>query len=277
MKDILIKMNSLLRQFKFGKTANVLLRNTSFMGMMKPMAVGRQLQSTSLTSPLRFVMSTNAPQHKNVMRSGYEGSGYYVEQMLTGCLAIYSYYIESGDDCFLIDPLFDTDQYNHLIKNRGKTLKGIFISHYHADYVSGQYELQKQHGCKIYMGPKSVSTDVVVTMKEKERISLGKVTLECWHTPGHTEESSCLVVIDDAGKRDTIFTGDTLFLNEVGRPDLAVKTDLTAEDLAKLLYNSLDKLKTLNDDIRIYPGHGSGSACGKSIGSGDYCTLGAQK
>ena len=114
-------------------------------------------------------------------------------------------------------------------------------------------------------------------MKDKERISLGKVTLELWHTPGHTEESSCLVVIDDTGKRDTIFTGDTLFLNEVGRPDLAVKTDLTAEDLANLLYDSLTKLKTLNDDLRIYPGHGSGSACGKSIGKGDFCTLGTQK
>ena len=103
------------------------------------------------------------------------------------------------------------------------------------------------------------------------------MTLECWHTPGHTEESSCLVVIDDTGKKDTIFTGDTLFLNEVGRPDLAVKTNLTAEDLANMLHDSLEKLKTLNDDLRIYPGHGSGSACGKSIGKGDFCTLGTQK
>ena len=127
------------------------------------------------------------------------------------------------------------------------------------------------------MGPGSIATQSVVPLKDKERINLGKVTLECWHTPGHTEESSCLVVIDDTGKRDTIFTGDTLFLNEVGRPDLAVKTNLTAEDLANMLHDSLEKLKTLNDDLRIYPGHGSGSACGKSIGKGDFCTLGTQK
>ena len=177
----------------------------------------------------------------------------------------------------MIDPLFDTQQYIHLIESRNKKLKGIFISHYHADYVSGQHELQKKYNCKIFMGPSSISTDTVVTMKDKERISLGKVFLECWHTPGHTEESSCLVLVNDQGKRDTIFTGDTVFLNEVGRPDLAVKTNLTAKDLAEMLYDSLQKLKTLNDDIRIYPGHGSGSACGKSIGQGDFCSLGTQK
>lgn len=127
------------------------------------------------------------------------------------------------------------------------------------------------------MGPKSVAAEGVVTLKDKERIRLGNVTLECWHTPGHTEESSCLVVVDNTGRNDTIFTGDTLFLNEVGRPDLAVKTNLTAENLAELLYDSLQKVKTLNDDIRIYPGHGSGSACGKSIGKGDFCSLGTQK
>jgi glyoxylase-like metal-dependent hydrolase (beta-lactamase superfamily II)/rhodanese-related sulfurtransferase len=224
-----------------------------------------------------FPMSTQAFQHKNTIKSSYEGSGFYVEQLFTGCLAIYSYYIESGNECFLVDPLFDISEYNELIKSRGKQLKGIFISHYHADYLSGQHELQKQHKCKIFMGPKSIATDTVVTMKEKERIKLGSVELECWHTPGHTEESSCLVLINSEGKRDTIFTGDTIFLNEVGRPDLAVKTNLSAADLASMLFDSLQKLKTLNDDLRIYPGHGSGSACGKSIGKGDYCSLGTQK
>lgn len=126
------------------------------------------------------------------------------------------------------------------------------------------------------MGPRSIATETVVTMKEQERIKLGAVELECWHTPGHTEESSCLVLINSEGKRDTIFTGDTLFLNEVGRPDLAVKTNLTAADLAAMLYESLQKLKALNDNIRIYPGHGSGSACGKSIGKGDFCDLQTQ-
>lgn len=168
-------------------------------------------------------------------------------------------------------------EYNSLITSRGKKLKGIFISHYHADYLSGQHELQKKYQCKIYMGPRAIPTDTVVSLKDKETISLGKVKLECWHTPGHTEESSCLVLVNSEGKRDTIFTGDTLFLNEVGRPDLAVKTNLSAADLAELLFDSLQKLKTLNDDLRIYPGHGSGSACGKSIGKGDYCSLGTQK
>jgi glyoxylase-like metal-dependent hydrolase (beta-lactamase superfamily II) len=176
-----------------------------------------------------------------------------------------------------VDPLFDVGEYNAIIKARGKKLKGIFVSHYHADYLSGQYELQKTHQCKIYMGPKAIPTDAVVSLKDKEAISLGKVKLECWHTPGHTEESSCLVLVNADGKRDTVFTGDTLFLNEVGRPDLAVKSNLSASDLAALLYESLQKLKTLNDDIRIYPGHGSGSACGKSIGKGDFCSLGTQK
>ena len=108
-------------------------------------------------------------------------------------------------------------------------------------------------------------------------IRLGSINLECLHTPGHTEESSCLVLHDAKGARRTVFTGDTVFLGEVGRPDLAVKTDLTSQDLASMLYDSLQRLKTLPDDIRIYPAHGAGSSCGKSIGAGDFCTLGAQK
>ena len=164
-----------------------------------------------------------------------------------------------------------------LIKERKKKLKGIFISHYHADYVSGQHELQKMFGGKIYMGPKSLPSETIHTMKDGEKIQLGGISLECLHTPGHTEESSCLVLHDSKGKRDTVFTGDTVFLGEVGRPDLAVKTNLTSEDLASMLYDSLQKIKALPDDIRIYPGHGAGSSCGKSIGAGDFCTLGTQK
>jgi len=106
---------------------------------------------------------------------------------------------------------------------------------------------------------------------------LGNIKFEVWHTPGHTEESSCLLLIDKNGKRNSLFTGDTVFLNEVGRPDLAVKTNLSAADLASMLFDSLQKLKTLEDNIRILPGHGSGSACGKSIGKGDSCNLGTQK
>ena len=127
----------------------------------------------------------------------------------------------------MVDPLFDIAAYNSLIESRGKTLKGIFITHYHADYLSGQNELSKIHKCKIYMGPESIPIETVATLNDKENISLGKIKLECWHTPGHTEESSCLVLVNADGKRDSIFTGDTVFLNEVGRPDLAVKTNLS--------------------------------------------------
>lgn len=270
-------MQGLKKSLKFAFSARLLFRSTLSMSMVKPTAFNYKWQSPSLTTPLRWSMSTHEFHHKNAIKSSYDGPGYYVEQMLYGCLAIYSYYIESGDDCFLVDPLLDTTQYNELITSRGKKLKGIFSTHYHADYVSGMYDLQKQHGCKIYMGPKATPGEGLVVLKDKETIKLGNVTLECWHTPGHTEESSCLVVVGNNGKRDTLFSGDTVFLNEVGRPDLAVKTNLSAEDLAKLLFESIQKLKTLNDDIRIYPGHGSGSSCGKSIGKGDFCSLGTQK
>jgi hydroxyacylglutathione hydrolase len=154
---------------------------------------------------------------------------------------------------------------------------GIFSTHYHADFVSGKYDLQKQHKCKIYMGPKAAAGEGLAILEDKATLKVGNITLECWHTPGHTEESSCLVVIDSKGKRDTVFTGDTVFLNEVGRPDLAIKTNLTAENLAEMLYDSLQKFKNLDDNIRIYPGHGSGSSCGKAIGAGDFCTVGNQK
>jgi glyoxylase-like metal-dependent hydrolase (beta-lactamase superfamily II) len=122
-------------------------------------------------------MSSIASFDNNVVKSSYEGPGFHVQQLYTGCLAIYSYYIESGNDCFLVDPLLDSQQYKDLIATRRKTLKGIFISHYHADYVSGQYELQKKYNCKIYMGPTSIPTETVVSLKDKETVNLGKVKL----------------------------------------------------------------------------------------------------
>ena len=222
-------------------------------------------------------MSSQYTNHQNQFKSTYDGNGFRLQQIFTGCLAIYSYYIESGDDCFIIDPLFDIKEYLDLISQRGKTLKGIFLTHYHADYVSGQHALIKKLGGQIFMGPNSVASDTVHSMKDGEVIKLGNITLECLHTPGHTEESSCLILNDAAGKKDAAFTGDTVFLNEVGRPDLAVKTSLTKEDLAGMLFDSLQKIKKLPDSLRIYPGHGAGSSCGKSIGAGDFCNLGTQK
>ncbi len=188
----------MIRNFKTSSLLKSFLRNT------QKTLFARSLPATSLFRPNnpspflfapRFSMSTQA-LHKNVTKSSYEGPGFYMEQLFTGCLAIYSYYIESGSECFLVDPLFDISEYNSLIKSRGKTLKGIFISHYHADYLSGQNELAKIHKCKIYMGPRSIPTETVVTLNDKETIPLGKIKLECWHTPGHTEESSCLALVN---------------------------------------------------------------------------------
>ena len=127
------------------------------------------------------------------------------------------------------------------------------------------------------MGPKALEENGITVMKNGDQITLGNIKLGCMHTPGHTEESSCLLVNNQSGKEEIIFTGDTVFLNEVGRPDLAVKTDLTAKDLAALLFDSIQSVKKLPNNVRIYPGHGSGSSCGKDIGFGDFCDIGTQK
>ncbi len=145
-----------------------------------------------------------------------------------GCLAIYSYYVESNGEAFIIDPQNDISKYIELLKERKAKLKGVFLTHYHADYVAGHAELQKAFGCPIYFGPKANDGKGVVVLKDYERITVGDVQLQCIHTPGHTEESSCLLLHDNTGKQSVLFTGDTVFLNEVGRPDLAVKSNLTA-------------------------------------------------
>lgn len=164
------------------------------------------------------------------------------------------------------------------MKKRGKTLKGVFLTHYHADYIAGHIEIQKKYNCNVYMGPTALDNFNIKVLKDNEEIKIGSIKLQLIHTPGHTEESSCLMLHDSNGKAQVIFTGDTVFLNEVGRPDLAVKTNLTAEDLGKMLFDSLQKLKKIvPGDVRIYPGHGAGSSCGKNIGKGDFCTMETQK
>lgn len=137
--------------------------------------------------------------------------------------------------------------------------------------------MQKKYGGEIYLGPKALSSFGIKVTSDGQEIKLGTITLKVIHTPGHTEESSCVLLIDENGKSQCLFTGDTVFLNEVGRPDLAVKTDLTSKDLAGMLFDSLQKIKKLDDNIRIYPGHGAGSSCGKNIGKGDFCDLQTQK
>lgn len=127
------------------------------------------------------------------------------------------------------------------------------------------------------MGPTALSTFGIKVLSDSEKLKVGDITLQLIHSPGHTEESSCFLLLDSNNKQTCLFTGDTIFLNEVGRPDLAVKTDLTVRDLGSMLYDSIQKIKKLDDEIRIYPGHGAGSSCGKAIGKGDFCTLGTQK
>lgn len=124
------------------------------------------------------------------------GTNFFVKQMMISCLAIYSYYIESGDECFLIDPMNEISKYEEVIRNRGKTLKGVFLTHYHADYIAGHLELKKKYNCQIYLGPNGLSTFGIQVLKDNESIKVGNITLKVLHTPGHTEESSCILLID---------------------------------------------------------------------------------
>lgn len=208
-----------------------------------------------------------------------KGSGYFMEQLLTGCLSLYSYYIESEGEAVIIDPINEINKYVEILKERKATLKYICLTHFHADYVAGHLELQKRFkGCEIVMGPKAhVDAFKVKVLQDGEELKVGKVSVKLIHTPGHTEESSCFLLLNEDHRAEDLFTGDTMFLNEVGRPDLAVKSGLTSRDLANMLYDSLQKLKKLPDNVKIYPGHGAGSACGKNIGSGDFCTLEKQR
>jgi hydroxyacylglutathione hydrolase len=198
-----------------------------------------------------------------------------VAQFKTSELSIFSYYVESEKDCLLIDPVLDVENYRKFISQRGANLKYVLLSHYHADYLSGHTAFN----VPIVMGPKaskSVNQFKVHEHKDEETIGLGSIKLRVLHTPGHTPESSCYLLSDSKGKETAIFSGGTVFLGEVGRPDLASSENITSADLAGLLYNSIQRLKRLDGDIRLYPGHGSGSACGKSIGTGNYCTMGVQ-
>lgn len=204
-----------------------------------------------------------------------EGNGFYISQFKTADLAIFSYYVESQGSAYIIDPIFDTAVYREILAKRGTTLERVLLTHYHADFLAGHTSL----GVPIFMGPDSKSDSNSFEMtefKDGESFKLGSITTTCIHTPGHTNESSCYILTDSEGKDVCIFSGDTVFLGDVGRPDLAASHDVTQEDLAGWLYDSVQKLKKLNGGLRLYPGHGSGSSCGKSIGSGNYCTLGKQ-
>lgn len=202
----------------------------------------------------------------------------YIEQIYTGCLAHGAYYIESNGEAAIIDPLREVKPYIQKANSRNAKIKYVFETHFHADFVSGHVELNKQCGAKVVYGPTAQPAYDAYVAKDNEVFELGYVKIQLLHTPGHTMESSCFLLIDESGNPHSIFTGDTLFIGDVGRPDLAVKTDLTKEDLAGHLYDSLhNKILTLPDHLIIYPGHGAGSACGKNMSNETTDTLGNQR
>ncbi len=201
-----------------------------------------------------------------------------VEQLFTSCLAEMAYYIESNGEAAIIDPLRETEPYTEMAKADGAKIKYVFLTHFHADFVSGQVDLAKKTGATIVFGPNANPNYDIHKGTDGEEFKIGKITLKLLHTPGHTMESSSYVLIDEKGNKPYVFTGDCLFIGDVGRPDLAVKSDMTEADLAGHLFDSLrNKIMTLPDDIIVYPNHGAGSACGKNMSSETFDTLGNQK
>ena len=202
-----------------------------------------------------------------------------IEQIYTGCLSQGAYYLESNGEVAIIDPLRDVDYYIETAHKNNARIKYIFETHFHADFVSGHVTLAEKTGASIIYGPNAITNFHSHIAQDGEEFKLGDVKITLIHTPGHTMESSCYLLTDKEGKDIAIFTGDTLFLGDVGRPDLAQKSDhLTAEDLAGYSFESLrNKIMPLNDDIVIYPAHGAGSACGKKMSKETFDSLGNQK
>ncbi len=201
-----------------------------------------------------------------------------VEQIYTGCLAQGAYYIESAGEVAIIDPLREVNSYIEKAKRNNATIKYIFETHFHADFVSGHLELSQKTNAPIIYGPNANPQFKATIATDNQAFKLGNVTIKVLHTPGHTMESSCFLLFDENGKATNLFSGDTLFIGDVGRPDLAQNGSLTMEDLAGHLYDSLqNKIMPLADDIIVYPAHGAGSACGKNMSKERSDTLGNQK
>ena len=203
----------------------------------------------------------------------------FIQQLYTNCLSEAAYYIESDGEAAIIDPLRDIDAYLQLAKERNTTIKYIFETHFHADFVSGHLDLAKATNAPIIYGPDTETRLPVQIAKDGDNYSIGKITIQVLHTPGHTLESTCYLLKDEAGKDHAVFTGDTLFVGDVGRPDLAQKgLDITKEDLAAMMYESIQsKIMPLADDVIVYPAHGPGSSCGKNLGPETFSTIGVQK
>lgn len=201
-----------------------------------------------------------------------------VEQIYTDCLAEAAYYIESEGEVVIIDPMREIYPYTNRADERGAKIKYILETHFHADFVSGHVDLAKKTGATIVYGPKATTEFDFHSAVDGEIIEFGKAKIKVLHTPGHTLESTTYLLIDEDGNDHAIFTGDTLFIGDVGRPDLAVKSDLTTEDLAGMLYDSLhSKILPLADNVIVYPAHGAGSSCGKNMSTETVDTLGHQR
>ena len=202
-----------------------------------------------------------------------------IEQIYTGCLAQGAYYIESDGEAVVIDPLREVEPYLQKAERNGAKIKYVFETHFHADFVSGHVDLSKQAGAPIVYGPNANPSFEAIIAKDGQEFKLGKVTFKVLHTPGHTMESTCFLLRDEAEKDVALFSGDTLFIGDVGRPDLAQKAaHMTQEELAGTLYDSLrNKIMPLADDIIVYPAHGAGSACGKNMSKETTDTLAHQK
>ena len=203
----------------------------------------------------------------------------FIKQLYTGCISEAAYYIESKGEAAVVDPLRDIDVYLDLANERKAKIKYIFETHFHADFVSGHVDLSKATDAAIVYGPETVTKFPAHIARDGEQFKIGDLTVEVLHTPGHTLESACYLLKDETGKDHCLFTGDTLFVGDVGRPDLAQKNDkITTDDLAGMLYDSLhSKIVPLADDVIVYPAHGPGSSCGKNLGPDTDSTVGAEK
>ena len=202
-----------------------------------------------------------------------------IEQIYTGCLAQGAYYITSNGEAAIIDPLRETQPYLDRLQRDNVKLKYIFETHFHADFVSGHVDLSKETGAPIVYGPNANPEFDAIIAADGQEFSIGNITIRALHTPGHTMESTTYLLIDENGKEHAVFSGDTLFIGDVGRPDLAQKAaSMTQEQLAGILFHSLrDKIMTLPDDVIVYPAHGAGSACGKNMSKETVGTIGNQK
>lgn len=201
-----------------------------------------------------------------------------IEQIYTGCLSQGAYYIESNGEAAIIDPLREVDQYILKAKKNKASIKYIFETHFHADFVSGHLTLSKKTNAPIIYGPNANTSFESINAKDGQRFNLGEISIEVLHTPGHTMESSCYLLLDKKNNQIALFSGDTVFMGDVGRPDLAQKSNLSKEDLAGHLYESIhNKILKLDDNVIIYPAHGAGSACGKNMMKITYDSLKNQK